>query len=87
MSCVLIKRTLAPLSPVGEEYILPVFSPQSRGRGNNLSGFAILSGQSCSARVCMVSRSGSEYIYPIACCFSLPTPCSPVIEPPWSTQR
>src|ERR1700677_3605529 len=81
------KNSATPAVSSGWGLYLPVFSPQSRGRGNTLSGFEIFPGSKLQRTRCMVSRSGSEYIYPSACCFSLPTPCSPVIEPPWSTHR
>jgi len=80
MSCFDQKNSATPLSPVGEEYICRSFPAKPRTGKQLLSDFAF-AGSKLQRTRCMVSRSGSEYIIPIACCFSLPTPCSPVIEP------
>ena len=65
----------------------PGTSPHSRGVGKTLPGLEMLSGSKAQRTSCIVSRSSSVYIRGMYFALSMPTPCSPVIEPPCSMQR
>src|SRR3954470_4141434 len=61
-------------------------SLQVRGEGKIFSGFSRPSGLNAFRRRSITSRSSSENSIGIWSFFSMPTPCSPVMEPPSSTQ-
>ena len=77
-------RSATPATSSGCGTYSPGFSPHRRVRGNTLVGFDSCKGSKAQRTRCMVSRSGSANIFDIMCFFSSPTPCSPVIEPPFS---
>src|SRR5262249_618916 len=54
------------------------------GEGKLLPGLQKLSGSSTSLIRCMTGRSVGENTNAMSFCFSMPTPCSPVIVPPSS---
>src|SRR5215469_8526685 len=80
------KRSATPAVSSGCGTYSPGLSPQRRKRGKILVGLATSWGSKAQRRRCMVSRSGSANILDIMCFFSSPTPCSPVMEPPFSMQ-
>ena len=57
------------------------------GVGKILPGLASPAGSNAHRTSCMVSRSSSVNIRGMYFALSMPTPCSPVIEPPYSTHR
>ena len=64
----------------------PGRSPHRRGVGNTLPGLQRPAGSNAQRSRCIVSRSFGPNIFGIAPFLSTPTPCSPVIEPPWARQ-
>ena len=64
----------------------PGTSPHSRGVGKTLPGLRARPDRSRVRTRCIASRSSSLNISGIAHALSVPTPCSPVIEPPASMQ-
>src|SRR4029077_14794803 len=55
---------------------------QRGARGKTLLGLESSKGSKAQRTRCIVSRSGSLYIFDIIFFLSSPTPCSPVIDPP-----
>ena len=65
----------------------PGTSPHSRGVGKILPGLHSPAGSNAQRSSCMVSRSSRVNIFVMYLDLSVPTPCSPVIEPPCSMHR
>src|SRR5207302_9744784 len=65
----------------------PVISRHMRVSGITFCGFSSDSGLDTLRRRTMISRSSSVNMQGIRLIFSLPTPCSPVIEPPRPRQK
>ena len=64
----------------------PGTSPHSRGVGSTLPGLQRRCGSNASRTACITSRSSSREHPRHVVRLSAPTPCSPVIDPPASTQ-
>ena len=60
--------------------------PAHRGVGNTLPGLHRPAGSNAHRSNCIVSRSSALNIFGMYLDLSVPTPCSPVIEPPCSMQ-